>query len=99
MLAPSTPGSKGLSVVSACLNGADDAGHVRRERTVDIFFLVVILPVTIGALLIVVVKQFTMSHDKDKAPRLSRGESRFLWISLVFNVVALVSINLYRLLR
>ena len=68
------------------------------ERGVDIFFLVVILPVTIGALLIVFAKQLIIQHGKGKVTRLSPGESRFMWISLVFNVAALVFINVYRLL-
>lgn len=62
----------------------------------DIFFLVVILPVTIGALLIVFAKRLTIQYGKSKATRLSPGETRFLWISFVFNVGALLLINAHR---
>ena len=64
----------------------------------DTFFLVVILPVTIGALLIVFAKQLIIQHGKGKVTRLSPVESRFMWISLVFNVAALLFINVYRFL-
>ena len=63
----------------------------------DIFILVVIMPVTIGALLIVVAKHLSIQFGKSKVTRLSVGESRFLWISFVLSVVVLVGLNLHRL--
>jgi hypothetical protein len=69
------------------------------DSALDIFILVVILPVTIGALLIVFAKRLTIQYGKSKATRLSAGETRFLWISFVFNVVALLLINIYRFMR
>ena len=63
----------------------------------EIFILVVIMPVTIGALLIVFAKHLSIQFGKSKATRLSVGEARFLWISFVFNVVVLVGLNFHRL--
>lgn len=63
----------------------------------DIFILVVIMPVTIGALLIVFAKHLSIQFGKSKATRLSVGESRFLWISFVFNVGVLLALNLHRI--
>ena len=63
----------------------------------DIFILVVIMPETIGALLIVFAKHLSIQFGKSKATRLSVGESRFLWISFVFNVGVLLALNLHRI--
>jgi hypothetical protein len=71
-------------------------GNVAQGFIVDIFVLIVILPVTIGALLIVFAKRLTIQYGKSKATRLSAGETRFLWISLAFNVIALLAINIHR---
>lgn len=62
----------------------------------EIFILVVIMPVTIGALLIVFAKHLSIQFGKSKATRLSIGESRFMWISLVLNVVVLAGLNFHR---
>jgi hypothetical protein len=63
----------------------------------DIFILVVIMPVTIAALLIVCAKHLSTQFGKSKATRLSVGESRFLWISFVCNVAVLLGLNFHRL--
>lgn len=55
------------------------------------------MPVTIGALLIVFAKHLSIQFGKSKATRLSVGESRFLWISFVFNVGVLLALNLHRI--
>lgn len=61
----------------------------------DIFILVVILPVTIGAFLILSVKRLAIHYGKSKETRLSQGEARFFWGSIVFNVTALLLINIH----
>jgi len=84
-------------------NGPHESGligwgeGIARGTGLDIFILVVIMPVTVGALLIVFAKHLSIQFGKSKTTRLSVRESRFLWISFVFNVAVLLALNFHRL--